>query len=58
MRSAPHWCKQSQDRVYLTVENHRTGDQVCQRAIATLGRLDELEASGQLDQSLRDGGAG
>ena len=48
--------KQSQGRVYLQiVESHRTGDQVRQRVIATLGRLDELEASGQLDRLLRSG---
>ena len=36
--------KQSQGRIYLQiVESHRTGDQVRQRVIATLGRLDELE---------------
>jgi hypothetical protein len=47
--------KQSQGRIYLQiVESHRTGDQVRQR-IATLGRLDELEASGQLDRLLRSG---
>ena len=43
-------------RAYLQiVESHRTGDQVRQRVIATLGRLDELEASGQLDRLLRSG---
>ncbi|HSZ93214.1 MAG TPA: IS1634 family transposase [Acetobacteraceae bacterium] len=48
--------KQSQGRIYLQiVESHRTGDQVRQRVIATLGRLDELEASGQLDRLLRSG---
>ena len=48
--------KQSQGRVYLQiVESHRSGDQVRQRVIATLGRLDELEASGQLDRLLRSG---
>jgi hypothetical protein len=48
--------KQSQGRFYLQiVESHRTGDQVRQRVIATLGRLDELEASGQLDRLLRSG---
>jgi Transposase DDE domain len=48
--------KQSQGRVYLQiVESHRAGDQVRQRVIATLGRLDELEASGQLDRLLRSG---
>jgi hypothetical protein len=48
--------KQSQGRIYLQiVESHRTGDQVRQRVIATLGRLDELETSGQLDRLLRSG---
>ena len=48
--------KQSQGRIYLQiVESHRTGDQVRQRVIATLGRLDELEASGQLDRLVRSG---
>jgi hypothetical protein len=48
--------KQSQGRIYLQiVESHRTGDQVRQRVIATLGRLDELEASGQFDRLLRSG---
>ena len=48
--------KQSQGRFYLQiVESHRTGDQVRQRVIATLGRLDELEATGQLDRLLRSG---
>ena len=48
--------KQSQGRIYLQiVESHRAGDQVRQRVIATLGRLDELEASGQLDRLLRSG---
>ena len=47
-------CKQSQGRVYLQiVESQRSGDAVLQRVIATLGRLDELEASGQLDRLLR-----
>jgi hypothetical protein len=48
--------KQSQGRFYpQIVESHRTGDQVRQRVIATLGRLDELESSGQLDRLLRSG---
>jgi len=48
--------KQSQGRIYLQiVESQRIGDQVRQRVIATLGRLDELEASGQLDRLLRSG---
>ena len=48
--------KQSQGRVYLQiVESHRSGDAVRQRVIATLGRLDELQASGQLDRLLRSG---
>ena len=48
--------KQSQGRIYLQiVESQRAGAQVRQRVIATLGRLDELEASGQLDRLLRSG---
>ena len=48
--------KQSQGRIYLQiVESIRVGAQVRQRVIATLGRLDELEASGQLDRLLRSG---
>ena len=36
-------------RVYLQiVESRREGDQVRQQVIATLGRVDELQASGQL----------
>ena len=59
MRSALRWRKQSQGRVYLqAVESRRIGDQVRHHAIATLGRLDELGASGQLDRLLRDSGAG
>src|SRR5271166_902136 len=46
----------SQGRIYLQiVESQRSGDAVRQRVIATLGRLDELEASGQLDRLLRSG---
>lgn len=46
--------KQSQGRIYLQiVESQRSGDQPRQRVIATLGRLDELEASGQLDRDRR-----
>src|SRR3974377_899838 len=48
--------KQSQGRFYLQiVERHRTGDRGRHRVSATLGRLDELEASGQLDRLLRSG---
>ena len=48
--------KQSHGRIYLQiVESQRCGDAVRQRVIATLGRLDELEASGQLDRLLRSG---
>lgn len=44
------------DAIFLQiVESHRTGDQVRQWVIATLGWLDELEASGQLDRLLRSG---
>ena len=48
--------KQSQGRFYLQiVESERDGKAVRQRVIATLGRLDELEASGQLERLLRSG---
>lgn len=48
--------KQSGGRVYLQiVESRRTGDQVRQQVIATLGRLDQLTASGQLERLLRSG---
>ncbi len=35
------------------VENRRDGKKVRQRVIATLGRLDRLQASGALDRLLR-----
>jgi transposase len=48
--------KQSGGRIYLQiVESRREGDQVRQQVIATLGRLDALQASGQLDRLLRSG---
>jgi hypothetical protein len=48
--------KQSGGRVYLQiVESRRTGDQVRQQVIATLGRLDTLTASGQLERLIRSG---
>jgi hypothetical protein len=48
--------KQSGGRVYLQiVESRRIGDQVRQQVIATLGRLDELTASGQLERLIRSG---
>jgi transposase len=48
--------KTSAGRAYLQiVESRRTGDQVRQYVIATLGRWDELEASGQLERLLRSG---
>jgi hypothetical protein len=48
--------KTSAGRVYLQiVESRRSGDQVRQHVIATLGRWDELEASGQLERLLRSG---
>jgi len=48
--------KQSGGRVYLQiVESRRVGDRVRQQVIATLGRLDELAASGQLERLLRSG---
>jgi hypothetical protein len=41
--------KNSGGRTYLKiVESRREGDRVRQQVIATLGRVDELQASGQL----------
>lgn len=46
--------KPSGKRRYLQiVENHREGKRTVQRVIATLGRLDRLVASGQVDVLLR-----
>ena len=48
--------KPSGDRRYLQiVENTRDGAKTRQSVIATLGRIDELEASGKLDALLRSG---
>jgi len=48
--------KQTSGRTYLQiVENRREEGKVRQRVVATLGRVDELEASGQLDALLRSG---
>lgn len=48
--------KSSAGRVYLQiVESRREGNQVRQQVIATLGRIDELQASGQLERLLRSG---
>src|SRR6516225_4827260 len=48
--------KTSSGRVYLQIiESRREGDQVRQQVIATLGRVDELRASGQLERLLRSG---
>jgi hypothetical protein len=48
--------KTSAGRAYLQiVESRREGDQVRQQVIATLGRLDELQASGQLERLVRSG---
>ena len=48
--------KTSGGRAYLQiVESRRDGDQVRQQVIATLGRYDELQASGQLERLLRSG---
>lgn len=48
--------KQSQARQYLQiVENFRDQGRVCQRVLATLGRLDELRQSGHLDGLLASG---
>ena len=48
--------KTSGGRVYLQIaESRRVGGQVRQRVIATLGRLDALQASGQLERLVRSG---
>ncbi|MDE2074883.1 MAG: transposase, partial [Alphaproteobacteria bacterium] len=48
--------KQSEGRIYLQiVESARDGEKVRQHVIATLGRLDELESSGQLERLLKSG---
>jgi hypothetical protein len=48
--------KISVGRAYLQiVESRRDGDQVRQQVIATLGRFDELQASGQLERLVRSG---
>ncbi|HZN27991.1 MAG TPA: IS1634 family transposase [Xanthobacteraceae bacterium] len=48
--------KTSGGRAYLQiVESRREGDQVRQQVIATLGRYEDLKASGQLERLLRSG---
>ena len=48
--------KTSAGRPYLQiVESRRDGDRVRQQVIATLGRFEELQASGQLERLLRSG---
>ena len=48
--------KTSAGRSYLQiVESRRDGDQVRQQVIATLGRFEELQASGQLERLVRSG---
>ena len=48
--------KTSAGRAYLQiVESRRDGDQVRQQVIATLGRYEELQESGQLERLLRSG---
>ena len=48
--------KSSGGRLYLLiVASRRAGDRVRQQVIATLGRWDELETSGQLERVLRSG---
>jgi len=42
-------------RAGLSAESRRIGDQVRQQVIATLGRLEDLQASGQLQRLLRSG---
>jgi hypothetical protein len=48
--------KRAAGRTYLQiVESRRSGGKVRQQVVATLGRLDELVASGQLERLLRSG---
>ena len=48
--------KPSGDRRYLQiVENTRDGARTVQRVLATLGRVEDLEADGRLDALLRSG---
>jgi hypothetical protein len=48
--------KTSAGRAYLQiVASRREGEQVRQQVIATLGRFDELQKSGQLERLLRSG---
>jgi hypothetical protein len=48
--------KTSGGRVYLQIAaSRRAGGQIRQRVIATLGRLDALQASGQLERLVRSG---
>src|SRR5262245_29886332 len=48
--------KTSAGRAYLQiVESRRDGDQVRQQVIATLGRFEELQTSGQLERLVRSG---
>ena len=48
--------KTSAGRAYLQiVQSRREGDQVRQQVIATLGRFEDLQASGQLERLLRSG---
>jgi hypothetical protein len=48
--------KTSAGRAYLQiVESRRTGERVRQQVIATLGRYEDLQASGQLERLLRSG---
>jgi hypothetical protein len=49
--------KVSEGRVYLQIaESRREGKRVRQRVICTLGRLDELQASGQIERLVHSGG--
>ncbi len=48
--------KSSRGRAYLQiVESRRDGDKVRQQVVATLGRYEDLQASGQLERLLRSG---
>ena len=48
------WKKKSGPRTYLCiVENYREGKKVKQRAIANLGRIENLQQSGKLDALIK-----
>jgi hypothetical protein len=57
-RGAPHDKEASQpyfDTYLQIVESRSEGNQVRQHVISTLGRFEDLQASGQLERLLRSG---